>query len=247
MEHEAEHSHGSRAGRAFAAGVVLNLAFVLVEVVFGRPRASRRIAQSNASEMRGLFAYSPYRNEAPRTWRIFDNVLSLPDQPLEYEPGTWGPEAAIRSLVPGGWLQASGPVGRRQRIRNAGFLTHTVRNSRSVAAFHHDRKGLSSVLSGALALRARGARLPTAHFAELTSRPVRWRRGACHVRTHSRHHRTLSRLSVLPAGCHVLADSFDVPRRVCRDVQTRPVGQWCRRRGGRRYRARGCATAWRHR
>ena len=50
------------------------------------------------------FARQDYVLEA---WRIIDNVLNLDDPPIEYEPGTWGPEPAT-SLVPGGWLQANG-------------------------------------------------------------------------------------------------------------------------------------------
>jgi glucose-6-phosphate 1-dehydrogenase len=34
-------------------------------------------------------------------WRIVDPVLDLPEPPLSYEPGTWGPEAA-RALLPAG-------------------------------------------------------------------------------------------------------------------------------------------------
>jgi glucose-6-phosphate 1-dehydrogenase len=38
-------------------------------------------------------------------WRIVDRVLKA-DTPLhDYDPGTWGPEAAVQQLAPpGGWL-----------------------------------------------------------------------------------------------------------------------------------------------
>ena len=31
-------------------------------------------------------------------WRVVDPVLDLGDEPIVYEPGTWGPEAADRLL-----------------------------------------------------------------------------------------------------------------------------------------------------
>jgi glucose-6-phosphate 1-dehydrogenase len=40
------------------------------------------------------------------SWRIVQPVLDLPDRPLPYEKGTWGPEAAGR-IAPGGWHEIS--------------------------------------------------------------------------------------------------------------------------------------------
>ena len=48
-----------------------------------------------------LFAREDYVEEA---WRIVDPVLRAGTPVYEYEPGTWGPAEAIRSIVPpGGW------------------------------------------------------------------------------------------------------------------------------------------------
>jgi glucose-6-phosphate 1-dehydrogenase len=47
------------------------------------------------------FAREDYVLEA---WRIVDQVLNLNDRPIEYEPGTWGPQQAL-TMVPGGWLE----------------------------------------------------------------------------------------------------------------------------------------------
>jgi glucose-6-phosphate 1-dehydrogenase len=49
-----------------------------------------------------LFAREDYVEEA---WRIVDPVLKAGPRVLEYEPGTWGPEAASQQVTPpGGWL-----------------------------------------------------------------------------------------------------------------------------------------------
>ncbi|MER6506210.1 glucose-6-phosphate dehydrogenase [Nonomuraea sp. NPDC001636] len=40
------------------------------------------------------------------SWRIVGRLLDLPDQPLPYEKGTWGPEPAER-IPPGGWHEIS--------------------------------------------------------------------------------------------------------------------------------------------
>ena len=49
------------------------------------------------------FARQDYVEEA---WRIVDPVVRDPDQPIVYEPLTWGP-AAAESLIPGGWLDVA--------------------------------------------------------------------------------------------------------------------------------------------
>ncbi len=50
---------------------------------------------------RSLFARQDYVEEA---WRIVDPVLSMDTPVHPYEPGTWGPKEADRSIVPpGGW------------------------------------------------------------------------------------------------------------------------------------------------
>jgi glucose-6-phosphate 1-dehydrogenase len=59
-----------------------------------------------------LFAREDYVEEA---WRIVDPVLRAGTPVYEYEPGTWGPAEAIRSIVPpGGWhvpaLSLSAPL-----------------------------------------------------------------------------------------------------------------------------------------
>ena len=48
-----------------------------------------------------LFAREDYVEEA---WRIVDPALKAAPPVLEYEPGTWGPEASQRLAPPGGWL-----------------------------------------------------------------------------------------------------------------------------------------------
>ncbi|MEV4305593.1 MULTISPECIES: glucose-6-phosphate dehydrogenase [unclassified Nonomuraea] len=40
------------------------------------------------------------------SWRIVGRLLDLPDQPLPYQKGTWGPEPAER-IPPGGWHEIS--------------------------------------------------------------------------------------------------------------------------------------------
>ncbi|MEV3982946.1 glucose-6-phosphate dehydrogenase [Nonomuraea sp. NPDC049758] len=40
------------------------------------------------------------------SWRIVGRLLDLPDQPLPYEKGTWGPEPAEK-IPPGGWHEIS--------------------------------------------------------------------------------------------------------------------------------------------
>ncbi|SDI41515.1 glucose-6-phosphate dehydrogenase [Nonomuraea jiangxiensis] len=40
------------------------------------------------------------------SWRIVHRVLDLPEQPLPYEKGTWGPEPAAK-IPPGGWHEIS--------------------------------------------------------------------------------------------------------------------------------------------
>ncbi|MEV4374401.1 glucose-6-phosphate dehydrogenase [Nonomuraea sp. NPDC049637] len=40
------------------------------------------------------------------SWRIVGRLLDLPDQPLPYQRGTWGPEPAER-IPPGGWHEIS--------------------------------------------------------------------------------------------------------------------------------------------
>jgi glucose-6-phosphate 1-dehydrogenase len=48
-----------------------------------------------------LFAREDYVEEA---WRIVDPVLHADTPVYEYEPGTWGPAEASRSIIPpGGW------------------------------------------------------------------------------------------------------------------------------------------------
>jgi glucose-6-phosphate 1-dehydrogenase len=48
-----------------------------------------------------LFARQDYVEEA---WRIVDPVLNPQTPPHEYEPGTWGPSAVDRNVLPpGGW------------------------------------------------------------------------------------------------------------------------------------------------
>ena len=47
-----------------------------------------------------LFAREDYVEEA---WRIVDPVLKASPEVFEYEPGTWGPEAAQSLAPPGGW------------------------------------------------------------------------------------------------------------------------------------------------
>jgi len=59
-----------------------------------------------------LFAREDYVEEA---WRIVDPVLRAGTPVHEYEPGTWGPAEAIRSIAPpGGWhvpvLTTSAPL-----------------------------------------------------------------------------------------------------------------------------------------
>ncbi|GGS63554.1 glucose-6-phosphate dehydrogenase [Nonomuraea spiralis] len=40
------------------------------------------------------------------SWRIVGRLLDLPDRPLPYEKGTWGPESAEK-IAPGGWHEIS--------------------------------------------------------------------------------------------------------------------------------------------
>jgi glucose-6-phosphate 1-dehydrogenase len=59
-----------------------------------------------------LFAREDYVEEA---WRIVDSVLRASTPLYEYEPGTWGPAEAARSIAPpGGWhvpeLTSSAPL-----------------------------------------------------------------------------------------------------------------------------------------
>jgi glucose-6-phosphate 1-dehydrogenase len=48
-----------------------------------------------------LFARQDYVEEA---WRIVDTVLKADTPAFEYEPGSWGPEAANSIAPPGGWF-----------------------------------------------------------------------------------------------------------------------------------------------
>ena len=55
-----------------------------------------------------LFAREDYVEEA---WRIVDPILNPTADPIEYEPGTWGPEC--RDVAPpGGWQNPEVPSPR---------------------------------------------------------------------------------------------------------------------------------------
>ncbi len=51
--------------------------------------------------MRGDQALFAREDWVEAAWRVVDGVLDQPDQPLAYEPGTWGPSEADRVLLPG--------------------------------------------------------------------------------------------------------------------------------------------------
>lgn len=44
---------------------------------------------------------------AEESWRIVQPILDLPERPLPYAKGTWGPEAATKIPPPGGWHEIS--------------------------------------------------------------------------------------------------------------------------------------------
>jgi glucose-6-phosphate 1-dehydrogenase len=67
----------------------------------GEMDAYERVLHDAMSGDRTLFAREDYVEEA---WRIVDPVLRADTPVYEYDPGTWGPNAAAPSIVPaGGW------------------------------------------------------------------------------------------------------------------------------------------------
>ena len=67
----------------------------------GEMDAYERVLGDAMSGDTTLFAREDYIEEA---WRIVDPVLRADTPVYEYEPGTWGPNAATPSIVPaGGW------------------------------------------------------------------------------------------------------------------------------------------------
>ena len=76
------------------------LAYVWMGVRVGGARRTSGIAAPAMSGDPTLFAREDYVEEA---WRIVDPALAADTPVLDYEPHTWGPQAAARLAPPGGW------------------------------------------------------------------------------------------------------------------------------------------------
>ena len=78
----------------------VGLSLLFGEQVGYQPEAYERLL---GDALHGVFQLFPDQPAVEQTWRIVDPILSGLD-PLPYEPGTWGPEAAHELVVGhGGW------------------------------------------------------------------------------------------------------------------------------------------------